>query len=266
MPALHRPHGGEAVEASVPDPPWRTPRTARAARQPLTRERIVDAALRVLDRDGLDAVSMRRVGQELATGAASLYVHVANKDELLELLLDRVAGEIRVPPPDPPRWREQVEELGRAIRRALLAHPGIARVSIAGVPAGPNALALTEGALAILRAGGLPERAAAWAVDRLILYVSADAVEESADRAHRLGPGPAAGLEPGQEQEQETAGERRARVGAWLAALPPDRFPNTVALVDAFMAPGDERFEFGLGLLVRGLAGVAAEDQGLSGR
>jgi AcrR family transcriptional regulator len=246
MPALHRPHGGEAVEASVPDPPWRTPRTARAARQPLTRERIVDAALRVLDRDGLDAVSMRRVGQELATGAASLYVHVANKDELLELMLDRVAGEIRVPAPDPARWREQVEELGRAIRGALLAHPGIARVSVAGVPAGPNALALTEGALAILRAGGLTERAAAWAVDRLILYVSADAVEESAERARRLGPEPV-----------EPPGERRARVGAWLAGLPPDRFPNTVALVDAFMASGDDRFEFGLGLLVRGLATLA---------
>lgn len=257
MPALHRPHGGEAVEASVPDPPWRTPRTARAARQPLTRERIVDAALRVLDRDGLDAVSMRRVGQELATGAASLYVHVANKDELLELMLDRVAGEIRVPPPDPPRWPEQVEELGRALRRALLDHPGIARVSLAGVPAGPNALALTEGLLAILRAGGLPERAAAWAVDRLILYVSADAVEASADRARRLGQEPAA-----------ARGARRARAGAWLAALPPDRFPNTVALVDALVAPGDDRFEFGLGLLVRGLAGLAAGPPGdrLSGR
>jgi AcrR family transcriptional regulator len=207
MPAPQRVHGGDAVEATVPDPRWRAPRKARAARKPLGQGRIVEAALRVLDREGLAAVSMRRVGQELGTGAASLYVHVANKDELLELMLDRVLGEVEVPPPDPARWREQVMELGRATRGALLAHPGIARVWFAGVPVGPNALVLAEGALAVLRAGGLPAREAAWAVDRLSLYAAADAFEGEPDPHGRH----------------------------------------------------DDRFEFGLALLVRGLDAFSAQ-------
>src|SRR5262245_33691886 len=207
MPAPQRVHGGDAVEAAVPDPRWRAPGKERAARKPLGRGRIVEAALRVLDQEGLGAVSMRRVGQELSTGAASLYVHVASKDELLELMLDRVLGEVEVPPPDPARWREQVMELSRATRRALLAHPGIARVCLAGVPAGPNALLLAEGTLAVLGAGGLPDQEAAWAVDRLSLYAAADAFQDPLD-------------------------------------------PHGHA---------DDRFEFGLALLVRGLDAFTAD-------
>src|SRR5574341_1557081 len=207
MPAPQRVHGGDAVEAAVPDPRWRAPRKAGAARKPLGQGRIVEAALGVLDHEGLGAVSMRRVAQELSTGAASLYVHVASKDELLGLMLDRVLGEVEVPPPDPARWREQVIELGRATRRALLAYPGIARVSLAGVPAGPTALMLAEGTLAVLRAGGLPAREAAWAVDRLRLYAAADPFRDP--------PGP--------------------------------------------HGHGDDRFEFGLALLVRGLDAFAAD-------
>ena len=83
----------------MPDPPWRTPRKP-PTRRTLSREAIVEAALGVLRKEGVDGLSMRRVAVELSTGAASLYAHVANKEELVELLYDEVVGEIPIPVPD----------------------------------------------------------------------------------------------------------------------------------------------------------------------
>ena len=77
-----------AVE-ELPEPPWRESR--ETPKTPLTRQAIVEAALRVLDRDGMDALSMRKVGEELGTGAASLYWHVRNKEELLQLVFEAVS-------------------------------------------------------------------------------------------------------------------------------------------------------------------------------
>src|SRR5205823_3191842 len=80
-------HGPERQSGfPLPEPVWRVDRRARSKpRLPLTRDAIVDAAIRVLDRDGLDGMSMHRVAQELGTGAGSLYWHVRNKGELLQL-------------------------------------------------------------------------------------------------------------------------------------------------------------------------------------
>src|SRR4051812_33822069 len=80
-----------AADAEVPAPPWRKRRKVAPPRQPLSQDLIIDTALRVLRAEGLDAVSMRRVAQELDTGPASLYAHESNKEELLELMLDRIA-------------------------------------------------------------------------------------------------------------------------------------------------------------------------------
>ena len=89
--------------AGAPEPPWWRTRgdASRGERRPLTRDAIVEAALAVLDRDGLSGLSMRRLAQELGAGAASLYWHVGNKEELLSLMLDRIVGESRPPAPDP---------------------------------------------------------------------------------------------------------------------------------------------------------------------
>ena len=67
---------------------------------------------RVIDADGMDGLSMRGVGEELGTGAASLYWHVRNKEQLLQLVFERVVEEIQLPEPDPARWREQLSDLG----------------------------------------------------------------------------------------------------------------------------------------------------------
>jgi len=85
-------------------------------RPPLTREKIVDAALTLLERDGLQGISMRKLAQELDAGAATLYWHVGDKEQLLGLLLDRIVGENQVPDPDPANWQEQLKVFGRATR------------------------------------------------------------------------------------------------------------------------------------------------------
>src|SRR5262245_7486499 len=98
-------------------PPWQPispPKPVRTPKEPLTRERIVDAAMRVMVNQGYEQVSMRKVAQELGTGPASLYAHVANKRELDQLLVDRAAREMRFPEhPDPERWQEQLKDAMR---------------------------------------------------------------------------------------------------------------------------------------------------------
>ena len=133
---------------TIPPPPWqRVPERARGRRRdPLTREAIVAAALKVLDAEGLDGFSMRRVAEVLDTGAASLYWHVGSKDGLLDLVMDEVIGEQvgGFPDPDPERWQEQLREVAREMRETILRHRDIVRISIGRIPMGPNALRFNE--------------------------------------------------------------------------------------------------------------------------
>src|SRR6187431_2684135 len=96
----------------MPSEAFSRSRRDRPAKPALSREAIIEAALTIIGEEGLDALSMRRVAQALDTGPASLYVYVANRDELLALLLDRVAAEVRLPAPDDERpWRERLVDL-----------------------------------------------------------------------------------------------------------------------------------------------------------
>ena len=87
-------------------------RRDRPAKPALSREAIVDAALAIVRAEGIDALTMRRLAQTLDTGPASLYVYVANRDELWDLVFDEAIGSIETEPTDPARWREQVHDLG----------------------------------------------------------------------------------------------------------------------------------------------------------
>jgi AcrR family transcriptional regulator len=229
------------VRSTVPQPPWRTPR--KAARQPLSAELVLATALRIVDKEGLDGLSMRRVAQELGTGAASLYAYFASKEELLEQLLDQVIGEVELPEVDPGRWVEQLKELHTNSRAALMAHRDLARAAQVNIPIGPNSLRVTEHALALLRTGGVPDKYAAWAVDKLAMIVIADVVEGAMY----------------QEQEQVHDADDVARVRDYVASLPVDQFPNILAVsTTLFEGGGDQRFLFSLDLMVDGLAALAA--------
>jgi AcrR family transcriptional regulator len=250
--------GGDEDDAPLPEPPRRAAargrrRPAGRARTPLSRDAIVDAALAIIDAEGIDALSMRAVAERLGTGAASLYAHVDNKDVLLELVFDRVAGEMRLPEIEGGDWQAYVKAFMREQRRVLTAHRDIARVAMAKIPTGPNVLDIIDRVLGVMREAGLPDRIIGLAPDILSLYVVADAVEAS--------------MYPGGEDDPETIAYFQ-EVGEYFASLPPSRFPNITAMTGALMseASGDERFEFGLDLLVRGIASLAAEEQGRARR
>ena len=223
------------------DPPWwRPPKGQQRQRAPLSRDAIVDAALAILDTEGVDALTIRRLGQQLGTGAASLYWYIAGKDELGELVYDRIMGEIELPPVDPSRWEEQLKGLARQGYRAMLSHNDAVRLSIGRPPAGPNTVRIAEWMLALMRGAGIPDQPAAYFGNILGRLLDASVLEASATA--RAGSGRSA------EGDGETMRDYWAR-------LPADQFPNLVGLADTtFAADPDALFEFGLELLVRGLA------------
>jgi len=234
------------MTAADVEPPWWTPRKTATPRRALSREAIVATALDVLRAEGMDAVSMRRVAADLGTGPASLYAHVAGKDELLDLLYDEVVGAVPLFEPDPARWKEQVTQLWSDCRAVLAGAGDIARYSLGRVPMGPNALRISELTMSVLRSGGVPDQAVAWAVDVVGMFVTANAVEDAvtADLARK-------GRDPQEYYDQ---------VHRYFAGLPADRFPITAMQVPQLMTgTGDERVRFGLELLVGGLAALATE-------
>lgn len=213
----------------------------RPAKAPLSEDAIVDAALAITRAEGLDAVTMRRVAVELDTGAASLYVYMRNRDELLHAMIDRVAGTVPRVTPEPERWREQVHELMRRFRDALEAHPGLASVLTGEPPTTENALAGAESLLGILLAGGIAPQDAAWAVDILMLIVTATATEADLRRA--------AG---------SAADAHVFRIRDTFAGLSPTRFPLLVRYASELVAgAGDERFRFAIDAFLDGLAARA---------
>jgi TetR/AcrR family tetracycline transcriptional repressor len=233
----------------VPSPPWMSdPKRARSrpVRLPLDRAAVLEAAIRVLDRDGSKGLTMRRVADELGVAAASLYGHVANKEELIQLVLDRLFGELPTTFSGD-TWQEQLKEFMRTVRRLFLAHPGSAELTMGRVPLGPNFLVHLESLLKIGRAAGLPDRIVAFAGDLLGLYIGAYVFEETM-------------------ADQAMTPEAVDAMGKWFASLPPAHFPNILALA-GIMTAGDsnERFEWGVDVLIRGLGTYAAGAEGDDG-
>src|SRR5579875_291805 len=152
-------------------------------RRALSQEVIVDAALEIVDREGLDALTMRTVAHALGTGPASLYAYVGSKEELVELVVERVIGEVRIGgEPDPARWSDQLKETAREMRRVFASHGDLARASFGRIPVGENALRGGEWMMAVMRAGGLSDRVTALSVDLLSLYVMGVAYEDGLSR------------------------------------------------------------------------------------
>lgn len=237
------------MESEDLPPAPRLPSRGGSGRQPrarvLSQAAIVDAALDIVDREGLDALTMRTVAHALGTGPASLYAHVASKDQLIELLVERVIGEVEVGgEPDPEHWAEQLKQTARNMRRVFASHGDLARASFGRIPVGENALQGAEWMTAVLRAGGLADSVTGLAVDMLALYVMSIAYED--------GLAVAAGA-----SEAEFA-EFVEQLRSYYATLPADRFPNLSALAGELTAgDGETRFEFGLEVLVRGLEAVS---------
>jgi AcrR family transcriptional regulator len=230
-------------EAPLPLPPWeRSRRKTAPARVPLTRERIVDAAFAVLDREGYERMSMRQVAAELGVAVSALYAHVQGKDELLELMYTRFFSRLEIPDPDPARWREQVKAYAVAQRRLLLQHRDLARLSMGMLPFSTALLPQIERVYAIFRAAGIPDRVAALAGDMLSTFVEGFVYEESMWQ-QRV---------PNDAQSWD---DLRAQMREYFTSLPADRFPNMVALADHMLSQSQEtRFDDGVEIILRGLA------------
>lgn len=217
----------------------------RPAKAPLSEGAVIDAALAILKSDGLEAVTMRRVAHALDTGAASLYVYVSGREGLLRAMLDRVTATIELEPPDPSRWRAQLHALLLRMHRALVAHPGIAAMTLADPPTTEAVLRLSENMLGILLAGGLDPQDAAWVCDIFVLLVTGAAREHDVRRAYDRGN------DGGQGHVDE--------LYATFAGLPSDRFPVLAAHAAQMVAgDGDERFRFAVDVVLDGVVARAA--------
>jgi AcrR family transcriptional regulator len=126
-------------------------------REPLTRDRIIRAALRIMDEEGLEAVSMRHIGRELGVEAMSLYNHVRDKEDILDSICEAVLSEFRIP--DAGGWTEGARLAAREYRRLLLAHPTVVTLMTERKRPFTTAESLRayEFALEVFRTAGLSE-------------------------------------------------------------------------------------------------------------
>jgi len=131
----------------------RPPRT-RGGQPTLSREQIVKAAIELLDAEGPSGLSMRKLGSRLGAGATSLYWHVTNKDELLELAVDEVIGEAYVPEAADTSWRIGLSIWANGMHSMLLRHPWVTGLLGTRPTIGPNAMRMGERAVTLLTVAG----------------------------------------------------------------------------------------------------------------
>lgn len=168
---------------------WLAPRTEpvrKAAPAGLDRGRIVTAAIRLLDAEGLAKFSMRRLAAELGVSAMSVYWYVDNKDDLLELVLDAVSGEVDLPDPDragaegagaegagagAADWRDDLRHIAAECRRVLVAHPWAPRLMGEYLNIGPHAMELASVAQRVMAGTGLPRELVPGALSAVFQFV-----------------------------------------------------------------------------------------------
>lgn len=145
--------------------------TAPEQRQPLTRERILTAAIELADEGGVDALSMRKLGDRLGVEAMSLYNHVANKDALLDGIVERVLAEIDVPSPDED-WKEGMRRRAASAREVFLRHPwAMGILESRPQNSSPERLGYYDAVLGALRTAGFSSRLAMRGFSVLDAYI-----------------------------------------------------------------------------------------------
>ncbi|WP_328605818.1 TetR/AcrR family transcriptional regulator [Amycolatopsis sp. NBC_00345] len=221
---------------------WTRPR--RGKEQPaLTRAQIVAEAIRLLDADGLDTLSMRNLGTRLGAGATSLYRHVANKDELIELVVDEAYGELENPAAE--GWRGTLTAAAHSVRAMVLRHPWMASVlgQVGLSYLGPNVMRLNENLLTALEADGFTLEDADQAVSAVVAYVIGVSTTEAAWLT--------ALARSGRAEAEWIAGLRPAA----LAAAEP--YPRLRTLLDRADdtpdATREDNFTYGLNRILDGL-------------
>lgn len=222
--------------------------TKGSRREPLTRERVIETALRLMDTQGLGAVTMRRIGRELGVEAMSLYNHVEDKEDILDGICERVMAEFDFPEPAED-WEETCRRGARAWRRLLQAHPEVMRLfaSERGPVRSPESMRPMEFALRLFKDAGLSERDTAQAFHAFGGYIQGFVMMElgsiagGTDEAHM-------------KMHQE------------MASKLPEEFAMLQAVSPYFAeCTPDDQFEFGLDMLIAGLLEKVRRAKGGSG-
>ncbi|MEX0990971.1 MAG: TetR/AcrR family transcriptional regulator C-terminal domain-containing protein [Actinomycetota bacterium] len=209
-------------------------------REPLTRDRVAETAVQVMDAEGYGAVTMRRIGRELGVEAMSLYNHVADKDDLVTAMIDAVFGDFALPPGDVGDWEQQIRLLARSYRAALLAHPDVIQLLAENTQPSTRMESLLplDTALATLRSIGLSD--------------------QEVVTAYRMFGGFIIGYVMMETRGIMSLGDD-IDVDAVTAVIP-DELPNLKQLVPEICAPGTEAdFDFGIEVMIRGLRGRVPE-------
>lgn len=206
-------------------------------RQPLSRDRVLDAAIRVADRGGVEAITMRRVAQELGVEAMSLYNHVPNKDAILDGVVDAVFAAIELPAAGCD-WREAIRGRACSARAVLARHSWALGLMDSRRNPGSATLRHHDAVLGVLRGAGFSLPMAAHAVSLIDSYVGGFVLQEA-------------------NLPMSTPGDVEEVAGDILAKLPADGLPYlTEMIVDHALLPGydySSEFGFGLDLILDGL-------------
>ncbi len=213
------------------------PDSTATSRVPLSRERVLRAALVLADREGIASLTMRKIGQELHVEAMSLYNHVANKDDILDGLVDLVFSEIALPS-DHADWKTAMRQRAISAHDVLLRHPWATSLMQSRTKPGPATLRHHDAVIGSLRAAGFTVDMAAHAFSVIDGYIYGFALQQINLPSH-------------------TSEEAVELAGTILRQLPADKYPHLAEMiVEHGMKPGydyAEEFEFGLDLILDGV-------------
>ncbi|WP_458780548.1 TetR/AcrR family transcriptional regulator [Arthrobacter sp. D3-16] len=203
----------------------------------LNRERVLQTAIRLADKDGLEKLSMRRLGEGLGVEAMSLYNHVSNKEDLLNGMIDTLYGEIELPSHDDD-WKTALRKRSVSVREVLLRHPWANGLMDSATSPGPGTLRHHDRVLGTFRNGGFSLAMTAHAFSALDSYVYGYAKQEKAL--------------PFDTEEQAAA-----MANVMLAQLPASEYPYLYELMAKHvLRPGynyADEFSFGLDLVLDAL-------------
>ena len=212
-------------------------KAAAEARIPLSRERVLDAAVASADQSGIGSLSMRKLGEALGVEAMSLYNHVASKAELLDGMIDLVFGEIGLPSAGA-GWKAAMRQRALSARQVLSRHPWAIGLMDSRRAPGPATLRHHDAVLGCLRDGGFPVALAAHAFSVLDSYIYGFALQEAS-------------------LPFDTGEETAELAEMIMARFPPGAYPHLTELtVEHVLQPGYDygnEYDFGLDLILDGL-------------
>ncbi|MGZ3440735.1 MAG: TetR/AcrR family transcriptional regulator C-terminal domain-containing protein [Polyangia bacterium] len=205
----------------------------------LSRQEVLDGAMRVLDEVGLEALTMRRLAQSLRVQAGAIYWHFADKQDLIDAMSEAMMAKLLEPPPTGP-WDEQLAELARRVTAALARHRDGARLATLALRPGPNGLAVSEAMLRIVRDAGFSKDVTLWATSVLGYYLLGYVTDVQALQAAK-----ARGLEAVMRSIEKTIDRERYPLLHELSS------PGIMQMMSSHAF--ETRFEFGLRVILDGL-------------